>query len=154
MGNILQNSLDVTYEDFLKGVFGVRPKPERTALKTLFSEIVVGKSTLVSDMSKPLRANASKAEWKRAQERVSGWLGNYGFVGVLAYVYATQFLRKTKGFKKILKFIADNLGTVSSKTHALLAGIRALVKEARIRFISGRPRRRTVDDRQMALPGF
>lgn len=31
MGNILQNSLDVTYEDFLKGVFGERPKPERMA---------------------------------------------------------------------------------------------------------------------------
>ena len=425
MGNILQNSLDVTYDDFLKGVFGARPKPERNALKSLFSEIVTGKSTLVSDLSKPLRANASKAECKRAQERVSGWLGNYDFVEatggwllknipedrldgctfavdfsdiskvfggegmegmamgrdgstgeirmghdficvslvgadypealpvyvklgrgrkghdeliaeaikavmgrtggrgwivedrgmdgaqhlwtlkrderkavvrvnrmdrdvfgdglhvdvslqsakffdamlhvhtgdrrvkircrpgvvqyckdprskdavtenvrvlvvesrfdeksiylyvvcpdwvlkspaqmaiyaeraaqaycdrwqietsffvmkqefalekarvrtfrrlenifslcVLAYVYATQFLRKTKGFKRILKFIADNLGTVSSKTHALLAGIRALVKEARIRFISGRPRKRTVDDRQMALPGF
>ena len=425
MGNILQNSLDVTYEDFLKGVFGSRPKPERNALKSLFSEIVTGKSTLVSDLSKPLRANASKAECKRVQERVSGWLGNYDFVEatggwllknipenrldgctfavdfsdiskvfggegmegmamgrdgstgeirmghdficvslvgadypealpvyvklgrgrkghdelireaikavmertggkgwivedrgmdgaehlwtlkrderkavvrvnkmdrdvfgdgldidaslrsarffdamlhvhtgdrrvkirckpgvvqyckdprskdavtenvrvlvvesrfdeksiylyvvcpdwvlespaqmaiyaeraaqaycdrwqietsffvmkqefalekarvrtfkrlenifslcVLAYVYATQFLRKTKGFKKILKFLADNLGTVSSKTHALLAGIRALVKEARIRFISGRPRKRTVDDRQMALPGF
>ena len=425
MGNILQNSLDVTYEDFLKGVFGARPRPERNALKTLFSEIVTGKSTLVSDLSKPLRANASKAECKRAQERVSGWLGNYDFVEatggwllknipedrldgctfavdfsdiskvfggegmegmamgrdgstgeirmghdficvslvgadypealpvyvklgrgrkghdelireaikavmertggkgwivedrgmdgaehlwtlkrderkavvrvnkmdrdvfgdgldidaslrsarffdamlhvhtgdrrvkirckpgvvqyckdprskdavtenvrvlvvesrfdeksiylyvvcpdwvlespaqmaiyaeraaqaycdrwqietsffvmkqefalekarvrtfrrlenifslcVLAYVYATQFLRKTKGFKRILKFLADNLGTVSSKTHALLAGIRALVKEARIRFISGRPRKRTVDDRQMALPGF
>ena len=425
MGNILQNSLDVTYEDFLKGVFGARPKPERNALKTLFSEIVTGKSTLVSDLSKPLRANASKAECKRVQERVSGWLGNYDFVEatggwllknipedrldgctfavdfsdiskvfggegmegmamgrdgstgeirmghdficvslvgadypealpvyvklgrgrkshdelireaiaavmgrtggkgwivedrgmdgaehlrtlkrddrkavvrvnrmdrdvfgdgqdidvslrsarffdamlhvhagdrrvkirckpgvvqyckdprskdsvtedvgvlvvesrfdeksiylyvicpdwvlkspaqmaiyaeraaqaycdrwqietsffvmkqefalekarvrtfrrlenifslcVLAYVYATQFLRKTKGFKRILKFLADNLGTVSSKTHALLAGIRALVKEARIRFISGRPRKRTVDDKQMALPGF
>ena len=25
--------------------------------------------------------------------------------------------------------------------------------EARIRFISGRPRKRTVDDKQMALPG-
>ena len=425
MGNILQNSLDVTYDDFLKGVFGVKHKPERNALKTLFSEIVTGKSTLVSDLSKPLRANASKAECKRAQERVSGWLGNYDFVEatggwllknipedrldgctfavdfsdiskvfggegmegmamgrdgstgeirmghdficvslvgadypealpvyvklgrgrkghdeliaeaikavmgrtggrgwivedrgmdgaqhlwtlkrderkavvrvnrmdrdvfgdglhvdaslqsakffdamlhvhtgdrrvkircrpgvvqyckdprskdavtenvrvlvvesrfdeksiylyvvcpdwvlespaqmaiyaeraaqaycdrwqietsffvmkqefalekarvrtfrrlenifslcVLAYVYATQFLRKTKGFKRILKFLADNLGTVSSKTHALLAGIRALVKEARIRFISGRPRKRTVDDKQMALPGF
>ena len=425
MGNILQNSLDVTYDDFLKGVFGMKHKPERNALKTLFSEIVTGKSTLVSDLSKPLRANASKAECKRVQERVSGWLGNYDFVEatdgwllknipedrldgctfavdfsdiskvfggegmegmamgrdgstgeirmghdficvslvgadypealpvyvklgrgrkshdelireaiaavmgrtggkgwivedrgmdgaehlrtlkrderkavvrvnrmdrdvfgdgqdidvslrsakffdamlhvhtgdrrvkirckpgvvqyckdprskdavtedvgvlvvesrfdeksiylyvvcpdwvlkspaqmaiyaeraaqaycdrwqietsffvmkqefalekarvrtfkrlenifslcVLAYVYATQFLRKTKGFKRILKFIADNLGTVSSKTHALLAGIRALVKEARIRFISGRPRKRTADDRQMALPGF
>ena len=425
MGNILQNSLDVTYEDFLKGVFGMKPKPEWNALKSLFSEIVTGKSTLVSDLSKPLRENASKAECKRVQERVSGWLGNYDFVEatggwllknipedrldgctfavdfsdiskvfggegmegmamgrdgstgeirmghdficvslvgadypealpvyvklgrgrkghdeliaeaikavmgrtggkgwivedrgmdgaehlwtlkrderkavvrvnkmdrdvfgdgldidaslrsarffdamlhvhtgdrrvkirckpgvvqyckdprskdavtenvrvlvvesrfdeksiylyvvcpdwvlespaqmaiyaeraaqaycdrwqietsffvmkqefalekarvrtfrrlenifslcVLAYVYATQFLRKTKGFKRILKFLADNLGTVSSKTHALLAGIRALVKEARIRFISGRPRKRMVDDRQMALPGF
>ena len=425
MGNILHNSLDVTYEDFLRGVFGVKSKPERNALKSLFSEIVTGKSTLVSDLSKPLRENASKAECKRVQERVSGWLGNYDFVEatggwllknipedrldgctfavdfsdiskvfggegmegmamgrdgstgeirmghdficvslvgadypealpvyvklgrgrkghdeliaeaikavmgrtggrgwivedrgmdgaqhlrtlkrderkavvrvnrmdrdvfgdglhvdvslqsakffdamlhvhtgdrrvkircrpgvvqyckdprskdavtenvrvlvvesrfdeksiylyvvcpdwvlespaqmaiyaeraaqaycdrwqietsffvmkqefalekarvrtfrrlenifslcVLAYVYATQFLRKTKGFKRILKFLADNLGTVSSKTHALLAGIRALVKEARIRFISGRPRKRTVDDRQMALPGF
>lgn len=425
MGNILQNSLDVTYEDFLRSVFGARPKPERNALKSLFSEVVTGKSTLVSDLSKPLRANASKAECKRVQERVSGWLGNYDFVEatggwllknipedrldgctfavdfsdiskvfggegmegmamgrdgstgeirmghdficvslvgadypealpvyvklgrgrkghdelireaiaavmgrtggkgwivedrgmdgaehlwtlkrddrravvrvnkmdrdvfgdglhidvslqsakffdamlhvhtgdrrvkirckpgvvqyckdprskdsvtedvgvlvvesrldeksiylyvvcpdwvlkspaqmaiyaeraaqaycdrwqietsffvmkqefalekarvrtfkrlenifslcVLAYVYATQFLRKTKGFKRILKFLADNLGTVSSKTHALLAGIRALVKEDRIRFISGRPRKRTVDDRQMALPGF
>ena len=425
MDNILQNSLDVTYADFLKGVFGARPKPEWNALKTIFSEIVTGKSTLVSDMSKPLRENSSKPERKRAQERVSGWLGNYDFVDatggwllknipedrldgctfavdfsdiskvfggegmegmamgrdgstgeirmghdficvslvgadypealpvyvklgrgrkghdeliaeaikavmgrtggrgwivedrgmdgaehlrtlkrderkavvrvnkmdrdvfgdglhidmslqsakffdamlhvhtgdrrvkirckpgvvqyckdprskdaatenvrvlvvesrfdeksiylyvvcpdwvlespaqmaiyaeraaqaycdrwqietsffvmkqefalekarvrtfrrlenifslcVLAYVYATQFLRKTKGFKRILKFLADNLGTVSSKTHALLAGIRALVKEARIRFISGRPRKRTVDDKQMALPGF
>ena len=421
----LHNSLDVTYEDFLKSVFGMKPKPEWNALKSLFSEIVTGKSTLVSDLSKPLRENASKAECKRVQERVSGWLGNYDFVEatggwllknipedrldgctfavdfsdiskvfggegmegmamgrdgstgeirmghdficvslvgadypealpvyvklgrgrkghdeliaeaikavmgrtggrgwivedrgmdgaehlrtlkrderkavvrvnkmdrdvfgdglridvslrsakffdamlhvhtgdrrvkircrpgvvqyckdprskdaatenvrvlvvesrfdeksiylyvvcpdwvlespaqmaiyaeraaqaycdrwqietsffvmkqefalekarvrtfrrlenifslcVLAYVYATQFLRKTKGFKKILKFLADNLGTVSSKTHALLAGIRALVKEARIRFISGRPRKRTVDDKQMALPGF
>ena len=425
MGNILHNSLDVTYEDFLRGVFGAKSKPEWNALKTLFSEIVTGKSTLVSDLSKPLRENSSKPERKRAQERVSGWLGNYDFVEatggwllksipedrldgrtfavdfsdiskvfggegmegmamgrdgstgeirmghdficvslvgadypealpvyvklgrgrkghdeliaeaikavmgrtggrgwivedrgmdgaqhlwtlkrdgrkavvrvnrmdrdvfgdglhvdaslqsakffdamlhvhtgdrrvkircrpgvvqyckdprskdavtenvrvlvvesrfdeksiylyvvcpdwvlespaqmaiyaeraaqaycdrwqietsffvmkqefalekarvrtfrrlenifslcVLAYVYATQFLRKTKGFKRILKFIADNLGTVSSKTHALLAGIRALVKEARIRFISGRPRKRAVDDRQMALPGF
>ena len=425
MGNILHNSLDVTYEDFLKSVFGMKPKPEWNALKSLFSEIVTGKSTLVSDLSKPLRENASKAECKRVQERVSGWLGNYDFVEatggwllknipedrldgctfavdfsdiskvfggdgmegmamgrdgstgeirmghdficvslvgadypealpvyvklgrgrkghdeliaeaikavmgrtggrgwivedrgmdgaehlwtlkrderkavvrvnkmdrdvfgdglhidvslqsakffdamlhvhtgdrrvkirckpgvvqyckdprskdaatenvrvlvvesrfdeksiylyvvcpdwvlespaqmaiyaeraaqaycdrwqietsffvmkqefalekarvrtfrrlenifslcVLAYVYATQFLRKTKGFKRILKFLADNLGTVSSKTHALLAGIRALVKEARIRFISGRPRKRTVDDKQMALPGF
>ena len=80
MGNILQKSLDVTYEDFLKGVFGDMRKPAWTALKTLFSEIVTGQSTLVSDMSRPLRANASRAERKRSQERVSGWLKNYDFV--------------------------------------------------------------------------
>ena len=425
MSNMLQKSLDVTCEDFPKGVFGTKSKPEWNALKTLFSEVVTGRSTLVSDMSRPLRADASRAECKRAQERVSGWLGNYDFVEatggwllknipegrldgctfavdfsdiskvfggggmegmamgrdgstgdirmghdficvslvgadypealpvyvklgrgrkshgelireaiaavmertggrgwivedrgmdgaehlwtlkrndrkavvrvnkmdrdvfgdglgideslrsarffdamlhvhtgdrrakircrpgvvqycadpgsrdavtenvgvlvvesrfdeksvylyvicpdwvlgspaqmaiyaeraaqaycdrwqietsffvmkqefamekarvrtfkrlenifslcVLAYVYATQFLRRTKGFRKILKFLADNLETVSAKTHALLAGIRALAKETRIRFISGRPRKRMADDRQMALPGF
>ena len=37
MGNILQNSLDVTYEDFLKGVFGrigCRQKKVRSAFGT------------------------------------------------------------------------------------------------------------------------
>jgi len=36
--------------------------------------------TLVSDLSKPLRENASLAECKRVQERVSGWFANYDFV--------------------------------------------------------------------------
>ena len=38
----------------------MKPKPEWNALKTLFSEIVTGKSTLVSDLSKPLRANGAR----------------------------------------------------------------------------------------------
>ena len=77
--NILQKSLAVTYEDFLKGVFGKKSKPEWGALTTLFSEIVTGRSTLVSDLSKPLRADASRAEAKRVQELVSGWLSRYDF---------------------------------------------------------------------------
>jgi len=41
------------------------------------------------------------------------------------------------------------------RTHALLAGIRALVNEAHLRFISGRPRKRKKeDDRQMMLAGI
>ena len=72
--------MDVTYEGFLKGVFGEMRKLAWTALKTLFSEIVTGQSTLVSDMSRPLHANASMAERKRSQGRVSGWLKNYDFV--------------------------------------------------------------------------
>jgi len=78
--NILQKSLAVTYEEFLKGVFGKKKKPEWKALMTLFSEIVTGNSTLVSELSKPLRENSSSAECKRVQERVSGWLANYDFV--------------------------------------------------------------------------
>ena len=54
MGNILQNSLDVTYEDFLKGVFGAKPKPELNVLKPLFAEIVVGKSTRRPDGDCPV----------------------------------------------------------------------------------------------------
>ena len=80
MDNILKKSLDVTCEDFLKGVFGERSRPEWAALMTLFTEIVTGKSTLVSDLSRPLRENSSRAECKRVQERVSGWLARYSFV--------------------------------------------------------------------------
>jgi hypothetical protein len=59
----------------------------------------------------------------------------------LAYVFATDHLREVPGFRKILKLLADNLETVSTKTHALLAGIRALVGLEKVRFISGRPRK-------------
>lgn len=79
--NILQKSIRVTCEEFLGDVFGKRPKPEWNALASLFTEIVTGRSTLVSDLSKPLRENASRAESKRVQELVSGWLGRYDFVG-------------------------------------------------------------------------
>ena len=90
---------------------------------------------------------------EKARVRTFRRLENIFALCVLAYVYATRFLRRAKGFRKILKFLSDNLETVSAKTHALLAGIRALVKEARIRFISGRPRKRP-DGRQMLLPGL
>ena len=91
---------------------------------------------------------------EKAHVRTFRRLENIFTLCVLAYVFATRFLRKSRGFKKILKHLSDNLETVSMKTHALLAGIRALVGEARIRFISGRPRKRTVDDRQMRFEGF
>lgn len=78
-GNILKKTLAVTCGDFLKEVYGERSKPEWTALTTLFPEVVAGRSTLVSDLSGPLRRDGSRADWKRAQERVSGWLSRYDF---------------------------------------------------------------------------
>ena len=65
---------------------------------------------------------------------------------VLAYKFATDRLRKSKGFKKVLKLLSDNVERVSMRTHALLAGIRALVREPKIRFISGRPKGRRFAD--------
>ena len=91
---------------------------------------------------------------EKARVRTFKRLENIFTLCVLAYIYATRFLRKAKGFKNILKHLSDNLETVSTKTHALLAGIRALVNVPRLRFISGRPRKRTVDDRQMVFAGF
>ena len=78
--NILKKSLDVTYEEFLSEIYGKKSKPEWFALTTLFSEIITGRSTLVTDLSKPLRENETLADCKRVQERVSGWLENYDFV--------------------------------------------------------------------------
>ena len=78
---------------------------------------------------------------EKARVRTFRRLENIFSLCVLAYVFATDFLRKAKGFKKVLKHLADNLEVVSTKTHALLAGIRALVDETKLRFISGRPRK-------------
>ena len=78
---------------------------------------------------------------EKARVRTFRRLENIFSLCVLAYVFATDFLRKAKGFKKVLKHLSDNLETVSLRTHALLAGIRALVNEPKIRFITGRPRK-------------
>ena len=71
---------------------------------------------------------------------------------ILAYVFATDHLRKVAGFGKVLKLLGDNLEAVSTKTHALLAAIRALVGMPKVRFISGRPRKvRPPDPLQLLL---
>ena len=115
--NILKKSLAVTYEDFLNGVFGKRGKPEWRALMTLFSEIVTGRSTLVSDLSKPLRENASLAECKRVQERVSGWFANYDFVedtggskGRRQSADAGRILRKSSGERYAMNWTCSENG--------------------------------------------
>ena len=76
---------------------------------------------------------------EKARVRTFRRLENIFALCLLAYVFATDFLRKARGFKKVLKHLSDNLEAVSMRTHALLAGIRALVNEAKLRFIGGRP---------------
>ena len=87
--NRLKKSPDVTGEEFLAEIYGSKSRPEWRAPTTLSGEILTGRSTLVGDLSLPLRE-----------------------------------------------------------------GPGALVGEARIRFIGGRPRKRTVDDGQMRFEGF
>jgi hypothetical protein len=52
-------------------------------MKTLFSSILMRSSTIVKELSVPLRADNSRIEAKRAQEMVSRWLMNYDFDGKL-----------------------------------------------------------------------
>ena len=78
---------------------------------------------------------------EKARVRTFRRLENIFSLCILAYVFATDFLRRAKGFKKVLKHLSDNLEAVSMRTRALLAGIRALVNVEKIRFISGRPRK-------------
>ena len=88
---------------------------------------------------------------EKARVRTFRRLENIFALCILAYVFATDALRKSRGYRKVLKFLSDNLEKVSEKTHALLAGIRVLVGEKRLRLISGRPRKAHPPDRRQML---
>ena len=77
--NILKKQLDCISEDFLRGVYAEATKPMWGALRHLFGKVTTGKSTLVRDIARSLRADSSRAEAKRAEEKVSGWLGRWDF---------------------------------------------------------------------------
>ena len=77
MGNILQNELNCTCAEFLERVYGPRSKPCTEAVKTMFTSVLTRSSTLVKELSVPLRADNGKGEVKRVQEMVSRWLWNY-----------------------------------------------------------------------------
>ena len=79
--NILKKQLECINEDFLRGVFGQVGKPMWRALAHMFGAVTTGRSTLVSDIARTLRADNSRAEAKRAEEKVSGWLGRWDFAG-------------------------------------------------------------------------
>ena len=82
MGNILENTVECTCEEFVAEVAGERRKPYLDALKSTFKTIVLGKSTLVKEMSSFLRENEGRLERKRVQELMSGWLNAYDFAAL------------------------------------------------------------------------
>ena len=51
MGNILKKHVECTCEEFVAEVAGRRRKPYLDALRSTFKTIVLGRSTLVKDMS-------------------------------------------------------------------------------------------------------
>ena len=82
MGNILENTVECTCEEFVAEIAGKRRKPYLDALKSTFKTIVLGKSTLVKEMSSFLRENEGRLERKRVQELMSGWLNAYDFAAL------------------------------------------------------------------------
>ena len=60
--NILKKQLDCIGEDFLRGIFTGLAKPAWGALTHLFGRVTTGKSTLVADIARPLRADSSRAK--------------------------------------------------------------------------------------------
>ena len=71
--NRLKKSPDVTGEEFLAEIYGSKSRPEWRALTTLFGKILTGRSTLVGDLSLPLREGPGASGRKRVQECVLGW---------------------------------------------------------------------------------
>ena len=138
MGNILENTVECTCEEFVAEIAGKRRKPYLDALKSTFKTIVLGKSTLVKEMSSFLRENGGRLERKRVQELMSGWLNACDFAALLnPYLLARSAADVTDEAT-----LAVDFSDIALRTHSLLAGIRTLASKARIRFISGRPRTR------------
>ena len=60
--NILKKQLDCISEDFLMGIYADATRPMWGALTHLFGRVTTGKSTLVTDIARPLRADSSRAK--------------------------------------------------------------------------------------------
>ena len=142
MGNILENTVECTCEEFVAEIAGKRRKPYLDALKSTFKTIVLGKSTLVKEMSSFLRENEGRLERKRVQELMSGWLNAYDFAALLNPCLLARSAADVTDEATLAVDFSDNAADIALRTHSLLAGIRTLASKARIRFISGRPRTR------------
>ena len=113
MGNILKNELDCTCKEFLASVYGERSRPCTSAMEALFSSILMRSSTIVKELSAPLRNSNSRIEAKRAQEMVSRWLMNYDFDGKLnAYLlgHAAQVANERTTFAIDFSDISKEFG--------------------------------------------
>ena len=116
---------DKTYRRAPDGKEVKRGRKFYEAAEHVLNALVAGSTTLVSDLSLSLADNASVGELKNRQEQVSGWLKRYDFEdGLNDYLMARA--------KPIVG---------PTTTHPLLANLRSLIGEERIRNIAGRPRK-------------
>ena len=68
--NILKKQLGCISEDFLRGVFGRVGMPMWRALTHMFVAVTTGKSTLVTDIARTLRADSSRSDAKDAASTI------------------------------------------------------------------------------------
>jgi len=88
---------------------------------------------------------------EKARVRTFRRLTNVFSLCILAFVFMTRHLRASRRFRKIVKALNDNVATLILKTHSLLAGIRELYRERKVRFITGWPRRRCLPNSAQML---
>ena len=154
--NILKKQLDCISEDFLRGVFGRVGKPMWRALTHMFGAVTTGKSTLVTDIARTLRADSSRSEAKRAEEKVSGWLGRWDFAKPLNpwllgkasgcasddETYAVDFSDISKEFGGEVEDILHDQNDINESTRMQLENITLALSELQAKEPKAKPRRR------------
>ena len=85
---------------------------------------------------------------ENARVRTFKRLKNLFYLCVLGYSFLTDVLPSSPAHTRMVKVFKDNLHRVTFRTRAFLSGLRVLLAQPRLNFITGRPRRRvfTPDD--------
>ena len=92
---------------------------------------------------------------ERARVRTFRRLENLLAVCTLAYSYFAHVLPNCgEETRRLLKTLKDSLGEIVEGFRTFVANVRELLRLERIRFISGRPRKRKPPDLTAFLPGF
>jgi len=76
-----------------------------------------------------------------ARVRTFKRLRNLFYLCVLGYVFCTRFIPSEAARDRLLKVFKDNFLRVSLKMQVFLSGMRALLDQPRLRFITGRPKK-------------
>ena len=113
------------------------------------------KRVLVWQIERSFETVKQEFSLEKLRVRTFRRLKNVFSLCVVAYLFVTRYLRASSRFKGIVKAIRDNCTEQSLRTHPLLANLRSLIGEERIRNIAGRPRKppeKEPDQLEFAFP--
>ena len=92
---------------------------------------------------------------EEARVRTFKRLENLLSLCVLAYLFTSQYLRtQTEAYKFVMKTMKDSFNKVATGVQAFVINLREMLRCERIAYISGRPRKPVVIDKQQLLLPF